>query len=215
LGDLPSAGRATQTQPNAELDDSSLIRAVVAGEEGAAAAVWERYAHVVSGLVRRSLRTREGREDVVHDICLQVLSSVARLKNPLALRSFIYSVSVRRLRLEFRRRSLQRLFPLADDSDAELEASAPAVDSEGRELLARLYDLLDVLSVEDRLVFILRFIDGLKMEDVARRTGASLATAKRRARRAYARVSELAGQDADLVGYLNRRKIGERSPQKR
>jgi RNA polymerase sigma-70 factor (ECF subfamily) len=61
-----------------------------------------------------------------------------------------------------------------------LELRDPGMSPEKRALVARIYEILDVMAVDQRLAWTLRYIEGEKLEQVAVRCGCSLATAKRR-----------------------------------
>ncbi len=66
------------------------------------------------------------------------------------------------------------------DSCTPLDLTDQSLPADGRALLTRVYEVLDRVSVECRLAWILRYIEGEKLEEVAERCGCSLATAKRR-----------------------------------
>jgi RNA polymerase sigma-70 factor (ECF subfamily) len=53
-------------------------------------------------------------------------------------------------------------------------------DPEVRAQLAQVYATLRLVNVEQRICWVLRFVEGRKLEEVAALSGCSLATAKRR-----------------------------------
>jgi DNA-directed RNA polymerase specialized sigma24 family protein len=75
-------------------------------------------------------------------------------------------------------------------------------DTEARQLLAHFYALLEKISVHDRSAFVLRYMEGFKLEEIAERMGVSLATAKRWVARASRDVSALVEADPDLSAGL-------------
>ena len=106
------------------------------------------------------------------------------------------------LRWHLRAKRVRRLFALSDSGELPDWAS-PGVDNEARDLLRRFYGLLDELGVNERTVFLLRHVEGLTLEEIATLTGASLATVKRRIRRASDRIGVLAKGDTELAHYVN------------
>jgi RNA polymerase sigma-70 factor (ECF subfamily) len=90
---------------------------------------------------------------------------------------------------------------LSSSGDPPERASPPA-DSEGQELLAVFYRLLDRLSANDRTAFVLRQVEGMSLDEIVSATGASLATVKRRVRRASQAMAILAKAHPDLVHYV-------------
>ena len=69
------------------------------------------------------------------------------------------------------------------------------MDAESRYALRRLYNLLDRLSTRERLVLVLRHVEGMTLEEIAEAMELSLATVKRGLRRASLRVSQMVDSD--------------------
>ena len=67
--------------------------------------------------------------------------------------------------------------------------------------LARFYKILDRVNATDRAAFVLRFMEGLELTEVAAALKLSLATTKRRLARVWARVMLLVERDPVLVHY--------------
>jgi RNA polymerase sigma-70 factor (ECF subfamily) len=187
----------------AQPDDLTLVAALSAREEWAARATWSRYAPMVYGLLDRALGSAGESEDLAQEVFLRVFAAIKTLREPSALRSFIYSTAIRMLRWHLRSKRIRRLLTLSD-SGVVPDRASPGVDSEGRELLERFYRLLGTMGADDRTAFTLRHIEGLRLEEVAAATGASLATVKRRVRRASKRVAAMAKADPDLLSYFVR-----------
>jgi RNA polymerase sigma-70 factor (ECF subfamily) len=152
-------------------------------------------------LLERALGPEGEAEDLTQDVFLRTFSSLPALRDVEALRSFIYSVALRTLRWELRRRRVRRILRLSDTGRLP-DLPVRAVDSESRQILSRFYQLLENLTVNDRTVFVLRHMEGLKLEEIAQRLGVSLATVKRRASRASTEVSSLVEADGELAAHF-------------
>jgi RNA polymerase sigma-70 factor (ECF subfamily) len=186
---------------SSEPDDVALVRALVLHEEWAARLAWSRYAPMVYGLLDRALGSAGESEDLTQEVFLRVFARIHTLRDPNALRSFIYSSALRMLRWHLRAKRVRKLLSLSDSGDLP-ERPSPGIDNEGRDLLRRFYRMLDELGANDRTAFLLRQVEGLALEEIASLTGASLATVKRRIRRAADRVHALAQSDAELSLYV-------------
>src|SRR5262249_44122915 len=127
-----------------------------------------------------------------------------KLRDVEALRSFIYSVALRSLKWELRRRRVRRILRLSDNGQLP-ELPVRAVDSESRQILARFYALLEQLRVNDRTAFVLRHMEELKLEEIAERLGVSLATVKRWVSRATQEISALVAADRELSAHFRER----------
>ena len=75
-------------------------------------------------------------------------------------------------------------------------------DHEARAALVRLYRVLDRVSSERRVVFVLRYVEGLELAELSVVLGCSLATTKRRVADAARRVCLLAAADPLLAPYV-------------
>jgi RNA polymerase sigma-70 factor (ECF subfamily) len=143
-------------------------------------------------------------EDLTQDVFLRTFSNLPTLRDVDALRSFIYSVAIRTLKWELRRRRVRRILRLSDTGQLP-DLPIRGVDSESRQILVRFYGLLEQLRVNDRTAFVLRHMEGLKLEEIAERMGVSLATVKRWVSRASQDVSSLVEADDELSAHFRRR----------
>ncbi len=182
-------------------DDADLVRAFAHGESWAARAIWNRHAPMVFRLLERALGPNGEAEDLTQDVFMRAFSALPRLRDQEALRSFIYSVALRTLKWDLRRRRVRRILRLSDTGQLP-DLPVRSVDSEARQILARFYALLEHLTANDRTAFVLRYMEGLKLEEIAERMGVSLATVKRWVSRASQHVSGLVEADGELAAYF-------------
>jgi RNA polymerase sigma-70 factor, ECF subfamily len=207
VGGRPAPVRLVPRDGEPEPDDAALVRGLAASEDWAARTAWNRYSPMVYGLLDRALGSAGESEDLTQEVFWRVFAAVHTLRDPNALRSFIYSAAIRMLRWHLRGKRIRRLLMLSDSGDLP-ERASPAQDAralaEGRELLVRFYRLLDRLGADDRTAFVLRHVEELSLEEISRATGASLATVKRRVRRASQQVAVLVKEEPDLVPYFVR-----------
>jgi len=186
-----------------DLDDAGLARAAIEGQAGAHATVWQRYAGLVTGLLRRTLGPGADVEDQVQETFVQFFRDVKKIREPAALRSFLIAVASRVARSELRRRRFRRWLTLTD-SGAVPDEPAAGADAEAREAVRRLYALLDRLDDRGRVLFVLRYVEGLELTDVAAALDMSLATVKRHLARVSTQVHAMAAGDPLLAPYLAR-----------
>jgi RNA polymerase sigma-70 factor (ECF subfamily) len=189
-----------QVQPS----DAELVRAVRERAALAASRVWERYAGLCRGILRRALGPSSDVEDALQEVFLRLFRDIDRLRDPDALRSFLIGITLHVGTSELRRRRARRWLLLSEPLALSEQASPLAVQCpEQREALSRLYQVLDKLSAPRRMVFVLRFIEGLELLELSAVLGCSLATTKRRVADAAQRVHRLAEGDPALSPYLS------------
>jgi RNA polymerase sigma-70 factor (ECF subfamily) len=181
-------------------EDPELVDALAAGEAWAVTATWNKHSPMVFRFLHRALGSAADVEDTTQEVFVVLFSRVRDLRNRDALRSFIFSIAVRMLKAELRRRRMRRIFQLSSMADLP-DHPVPALDAEARQALRRFYAILDRLGAEERAAFALRHLEGLKLEEVARALGTSLATAKRRLRSAAMTVSRYVAADPALAPY--------------
>ena len=179
--------------------DADLARGLVAGESWAIAETWHRFAPMVLMTAERSLGSRTEAEDVVQEVFCRVFRKAKTLCEPDRLRSFVYSFAVRVLKAELRRRKVRGWFPFFQ-AEAPAEILFRASDFESRDLLAKLYALLDRLTPRDRLVFVLRRMESKTVDEIAATMDISLSTVKRSMAHASSRLSRWVESDPGLAG---------------
>jgi RNA polymerase sigma-70 factor (ECF subfamily) len=156
---------------------------------------------MVFGLLERTLGPRGDAEDVMQEVFLRVYARAHTLQQPSALRSFVYSVAIRVLKWELRRRRVRRFLMLSGSGELP-EVPSEGVSPEARDLLRRFYAMLEKLSAEERLLFSLRHLEKLAVREVGEALRISPATVKRRLAGVASRVSSLVAADPALQGYL-------------
>ncbi len=188
-----------------DVSDLELAQGLVAGEAWAMGVTWHRFAPMVLTMAERSLGSRSDAEDLAQDVFLGVFRRVKTLREPEKLRSFVYSFAIFGLKSELRRRKLRAwLSFLTPEVLAEL--GYRSLDVESRDLLRRFYVLLDRLSPRDRLVFSLKELESMTIEEIAGVMDISVSTVKRSLAHAMTRLSRWIAADAELADVFDTRR---------
>jgi RNA polymerase sigma-70 factor, ECF subfamily len=181
--------------------DHELALGLVAGEAWAIAETWRRFAPMVLVTAERSLGSRSEAEDISQEVFCRVFRKVRGLRDPGSLRSFIYSFAVRVLKAELRRRKVRGWFPFLRP-ESPLELTFRTVNVEARDHLKKLYALLDRLTPRDRLVFVLRRMESMTVQEIAATMNISVSTVKRSMAHASRRLSSWIAADPGLAGLM-------------
>lgn len=184
-----------------EWEDLTLAQRLMEKHPAAARVAWDRFSPMVRRMVRRSLGPGHDVEDVVQDVFICLFKRIATLREPQAFKGFLIGITVRTVRYFHRRAKLRRWVRLPQMDSGEL--GVVHADGSARRALIQFYGVLDRLNERDRTAFVLRFIEGMDSEEVARALGVSVPTARRCFTRARDRVAFHAERDPFLVGYLN------------
>jgi RNA polymerase sigma-70 factor (ECF subfamily) len=182
--------------------DEALLEGLRQGQSSAVLALFERYGRHVERILGRIVGADPELPDLVHDVFAGMLAGAGQVRKASALKDWMTSVAVFRartfIRLRARRRLWERLFP----SDDLPDAAAPVSDDAAVEAVRVTYRLLDSLAADERIVFSLRILDGMKLTEVAEACGVSLATAKRRLARAQANFERMAKSEPALTDWM-------------
>lgn len=169
----------TLVRPPAEptSEDADLARRLREGDSRAHAELFDRYGGLVNRVLLRVLGGGSDHDDRVQETFLEVLRSIASLRDDGALRAWVTTIAVRVARAEIRRRKVRRFFLLSSDDDAPEPPCSD--DHAGREALRATWRILETLPTDERVAFTLRFLHGEELTAVADACGCSLATVKR------------------------------------
>lgn len=180
-----------QRDASVDLDlDRQLVERSLAGEGFALQLLYRRHVRPVTERVTRLLARSGEAEDVVQDAFVEAFSHLIDLQDKARFGAWLMRIAVHQVHRRFRRRRLlARLGLDRGYDDARLESIAdPGINPERRAQLSRLDAELSRLSSELRLAWMLRYVEGCELLEVAEQCGASLATIKRRIQRADARL---------------------------
>ena len=95
-------------QPIAVEDDAALVAAFRGGDLGAAGRLYDRHVDAVYGLVFRLLGPEGEMDDLVQEVFTDALSSIHKLREPAALKGWLMSIAVGRVRSYIRWRRRKR-----------------------------------------------------------------------------------------------------------
>jgi len=170
--------------------DGELIERLMRGDQWAKEALYRRYVKVVWSTALHMMGNRADAQDVVQDTFVEAFRDVATLRAHAALRPWLLRISVHQAHRRFRRRRLLRRLGLDHSvDDAALDTllhqdASPELKSE----LRQVERALGKASGAERFAWVLRFVDGHSLDEIAAASDCSLATVKRRLARAQALV---------------------------
>jgi RNA polymerase sigma-70 factor (ECF subfamily) len=190
------ARRATAAASSAAADEADLVARARDGAVAAQAELFRRHAPRLLPLLTRLLSSTADAEDALQDSFVTAFADLGKLRELEAFGGWLRRIAVHQAHRRFRRRRLWSAFGLqrgtaAGGADATLAALAvadapPDVCAE----LTRLDGVLARLPSVNRAAWMLRYVEGYELVDVADSCGCSLATVKRRIAAAQARIAK-------------------------
>jgi RNA polymerase sigma-70 factor (ECF subfamily) len=184
-------------------DDAALVAGLRAGEAWARAALFDRYAPHVERILRRVLgNDRHGdMADLVQDAFVQALGSLDHLREAEAMLAWMQTIAARTAFRAIRARKARAWLKFWEPAELP-ELSVEGADPDVLEAHRRTYALLERMPAEERVIFALRYLDGMELERIAEIREVSLATLKRRLSRAEQRFAHAAERDSVLRPWL-------------
>jgi RNA polymerase sigma-70 factor (ECF subfamily) len=187
----------------AEADDATLARALMAGNSWAHTMAWNRFASTVFNMASHTLGNEDEAKDVTQEVFYRLFARAKTLRKPESLRSFVVSFAIRILKWHLRRRRANAWLSLYPPKDLP-EAPFGGSDPEARDALRRFYGLLDRLATRERLIFSLRHLESMEMQEIAAATDLSLSTVRRTHERAALKMSRWIESDEAMAGFLEK-----------
>jgi RNA polymerase sigma factor (sigma-70 family) len=175
----------------AHLSDEALVALVARRDEGALAALYDRFGRIAYGLALRIVRDSSLAEDAVQEAFMTVWRNADRyMPERGKASSWILTFAHRRAVDLVRREERRRAEPLGD---SPVEGHAPAPDEEAwlRLRRERVQEALRALPDQQREALELAYFGGFTQSELAERLGEPLGTIKSRMFTGLARLREL------------------------
>lgn len=178
--------KPSTSQPYTQSDDAELLRRSYGGDQSAFAALVERHARYLTGIALGLCdRNLSDAEDLVQETFVAALTS--RFRGESSAKTWLVQILVRRAALLRRTRKHE---PRRSTAGAEVEqtsgSAAPRIDAK-----LDLAEMLAGLSPDQRQVIVLRELEGLSYEEMAKTLHVPRGTVESRLHRARAALKDL------------------------
>ena len=190
-GTKPSGARA----PGA-VDDRELVRRAQSEDQEAFEELVRRHQHRVFAVAGGILRRREDVEDIAQQVFVKAYFSLKRFDQRAAFSTWLYKITVNECWDLLRKKKVR---PLVYESDLSEEQAKQVIAAEGKnsggpdisdrmEARQRVERLLEGLDERDRLMLILKEVEGFAVEEIAQVLDLNANTVKVRLFRARRRI---------------------------
>lgn len=163
--------------------DAALIARIVARDETALEALYDRYAGMLSSVLNRILRDTQAAEEILQDIFYQLWRNAGQFNTSRgSLPGWLMVIARNRAISRLRRHTPSQGEELLENAVVlpfNLESSVAQ-----QQLLGRVKGALENLPKEQRAAVELAYFEGMTHSEIARRTGDPLGTVKTRLRSA-------------------------------
>ncbi len=182
-------------------DDAALVAALQRGDPGAPAALFDRHGEHVQRVLANVLGLDNDLPDLVHEVFARALKGIHGIREESHLKAWITRIAVFTARGHIRQRVRKRWLLFFAPEDLP-EPPSTELAPETREALRSTYAVMDRMPADQRIAFSLRFVQGMKLKEVAQACDVSLATIKRRLSAAEKQFLKLARQEEALRPWI-------------
>jgi RNA polymerase sigma-70 factor (ECF subfamily) len=174
--------------------DSALVERMMAGDESALGALYDRYAGMLFAMLVRILRDTSAAEEVLQDLFLQLWRGASRFD---ASRGSLpaWLLVIGRNRAISRLRGREHREVLEDPENFSFDTVPSSGDLEDEawraQLMERLSGAMATLPPEQREAVELAYSEGMTQTEIAARTGCPLGTVKSRVRAAMQSLKQV------------------------
>jgi RNA polymerase sigma-70 factor (ECF subfamily) len=176
-------------------EDHDLIAACLEGRTEAFGELVRRYQDRLFNAVSRFLDSAEDAQDVVQEAFLSAYQALDGFKGGSRFFTWLYRIAMNHaIDLKRRRRVLSPFDPLGQEDlhpAVVTDNNRPEQQAEQTEEKEKLHRALTKLSVEHRMVLILKDIEGMKYEEMAETLGVRIGTIRSRLHRARTELREI------------------------
>lgn len=180
--------------------DAELVEKAIEGDALAFEALVRRYQRFVCNIAYHYLGSTDLVDDVAQEVFLKVYDNLGRYDPSRSFKTWIGKIAANRCIDELRRRKRQRLKLLSDLSEDEMDRTRGFLDRVGsgsqlthedaRRAMEILHRALEKVPEAERLAYILREVEALEYDEVARICEASEPAVRIRVSRARKKLQE-------------------------
>jgi RNA polymerase sigma-70 factor (ECF subfamily) len=202
----PGQGNLIVLQRTFVGDDAALVAAIRAGHRGARAEFFNRFASQVERIITHVIGFDRDLADILQDTFTRAVGTLDQLESPASLKPWLFRIAAMSARKVLRTRKRRAWLRIFADSEEETrhEPATSMADPDDARAIATVYGILGKLPTDERIAFALRFIEGMELTEVASACRVSLATIKRRLKRAEERFLSAAQLEPTLSDWLER-----------
>lgn len=186
------------------IKEAELIKLAQSGDSQAFDKLTNRYWDKVFLLTTKYCKLEEDKEDIVQETFIQAWQNIKKFQRDSAFFSWLCKIASNLIYEKRRKKRLKTisLNSLPGDYLEDENIISPLEELEIKELKERLYEFIQHLPREEKIVYKLRIIECLPYQKIIRITGQSKLAAERCFRRANSKVSKFL-QEENLSRWPN------------
>ncbi|MFG0316767.1 MAG: RNA polymerase sigma factor [Planctomycetota bacterium JB042] len=159
-------------------EDAPLVAASRRGERAAYETLVRRHARAAARLAHRLLGNREDAEDVVQDAFAKAFVNLGTFREEASFRTWLLHIVMHLCHDQLRRRERRGPTLGLDGVEPTTPDAGPGRDAQARDELRSLREAVDALPPRQRAALVLKVVEGLPYDEVARALGTTVESAR-------------------------------------
>jgi RNA polymerase sigma-70 factor (ECF subfamily) len=163
-----------------QIDDNIYIDRFLAGDESAFSVLIEKYKRKIYLTAYRLLGNHEDADDITQETIIKIYKELKNFRRESSFYTWIYRIVTNLSLNELKRKKVKKFFDF-DEVDEWLfkdENQSPELSYRENELSNKIKEALNKLPEKQRLVFTLRYYDGLSYVEISELLGTSVGALK-------------------------------------
>jgi RNA polymerase sigma-70 factor (ECF subfamily) len=153
-------------------NDEYLVSGCLKGDRQCQRELFQQYKNTVLKVVAKSLGPHFDKEDVFQQVFIRVYKSLKNFKGLSSLNTWIYRIATKvcidQLRQKYRKRQLNLVdTPDAENNHFDISQKTPFQEQERKELVKKIFEALDKLRPEKRIVVTMFEMEGFSLEEIS------------------------------------------------
>ncbi len=189
---MGTTANKTRQDPS-KLSDEEIVAGVIAGEGNRYIGVL--YSRYSDKIFRRSIsfvKEQAIAEDLTHDIFMKILLNLGSFKGKSKFSTWIYSITYNYCIDFLRKRQKERVQASGYSQEFDgIEDSSDDFEGFRQMKVERLQKLLDMVTVDDKMILLMKYRDSLSIKQIQEVYGISESAVKMRINRAKGKVKKL------------------------
>ncbi|MCX7612387.1 MAG: sigma-70 family RNA polymerase sigma factor [Ignavibacterium sp.] len=163
-----------------QLDDNQLIDRFLAGDEHAFKILIDKYKRKIYLTAYRLLGNHEDANDITQEVIIKTYKELKNFRKESSIYTWLYRITTNLSLNELKKRKIRNYFDF-DELDEWLfkdEKQSPELSYRENELSNKIQEAINKLPEKQRIVFTLRYYDGLSYEEISEILGTSVGALK-------------------------------------
>jgi len=172
------------------ISDEELVLQFRNGHLNAGSVLYSRYKNAIYSFCLRMLEDQEGAKDATQETFLKMITKIQTVENGIVFKSWLFSVARNEVLMVVRRKKIVSMEKFEED-ESVCETNSPLELAINSEMKEKIRQAIQQLKPAYREAYMLREIEGLSYEEIAKATETTVSAVKSKLFKSRATLNEM------------------------